>query len=54
MTDLIRRLKTSIPEERAREDLRAKVEKEEALLEYIAMMASIEIHDEEKETEIHD
>ena len=47
---IFRKLKKSISEARAQEHMAVKVEKQEALLEYVAIMADIEIPSEETET----
>ena len=47
---IINKLRMSIAEARALEDTRAKVAKQEGLIEYIAIMSDIEI-DEEDETD---
>lgn len=47
---IFRKLKKSISEARAQEHMAAKVEKQEALLEYVAIMADIELPSEEAET----
>lgn len=41
-----KKLETSIPEQRENEQLRAQVEEQEALLEYVMIMTDVEIPEE--------
>lgn len=47
--NLITRLRMSIADARKMEDMRAKIEQSEAKLEYVAMMADVEIPTEKEE-----
>ena len=51
---LITRLKESIAETRERENMRATIAKQQALLEYVAIMADVEIDEEDEEVEDHE
>jgi len=51
---LITRLKESIAEARERENMRATIAKQQALLEYVAIMADVEIDEEDEEVEDHE
>lgn len=48
---LVKKLKESIAEARERENLKAKVAKQEALLEYVAIMTDVDIDEEGEEDE---
>ena len=48
--NLITRLRMSIADARKMEDMRAKIEQSEAKLEYVAMMADVEIPTEKEES----
>ncbi len=48
---LITRLKKSIAEAREQENMKATVAKQQALLEYVAIMADVEIDDEDEEVD---
>lgn len=49
MSMFIQKLKRSIAEQRAEERTKAEVEKQGALLEYVAIMADVELPEEESE-----
>ena len=49
---IIKRLRMSIPEQRAMEDANAKAETNKANLDYVAMMCDVEIPTEEIESEV--
>ena len=48
---LITRLRKSIAEAREQENMKAAVAKQQALLEYVAIMADVEIDDEDEEVD---
>ncbi len=48
---IIKKLRQSIAEARERENMKAKIAEQEALLEYVAIMADIEIDSDDEEVE---
>lgn len=46
---IVRKLETSVKESREKEDMQAKIEKQAALIEYLAIMADIDLEEEEGE-----
>ena len=47
------KIKSSISEERKNERMAAELEKQKALLEYVAIMADVELPDEEEQNGTH-